>query len=325
MKKSLILILAGCFAVALSSKAGAHIGTKVYPMYELATSDLPDIRDNSISDWEDVLPGASLDQNEFAPLNVAEGAGINTADLAYQVFFAWNSASQHVYMAIRRVDDKYVNTYAGGSLTDLWRYDSIEFMMDGDHSGGAYNGFDANIYSAEEIKLLSNFQAQQYVAIAESPDGRQLGYQGSGQDWVTVPPWADAGGYAEGESPSTSVIEMYVTAWDELNWQGPALSKRSTLAGNKVVGFQISVPDFDTVCEGCAAPVTVTNSDGTQTTSVPSSYHGFHTLSGQPNTWRLAENFVDGQLIPCKTGDCGAAPITAVETDSWGRIKASFK
>ena len=37
-------------------------------------------------------------------------------------------------------------------------------------------------------------------------------------------------------------------------------------------------------------------------------------------------NFVDGELIPCDTGDCGAPsrPVTAVEPSSWGRIKASF-
>ena len=303
MKKSLVFVLAAGLVVALCGAVSAHIGTTIYPIYELPTSDLPDLHDGTLEDWEDVLPGTSLDHNDFAPLNVADGAGINPEDLAYRVFMAWHSAGQHLWMAIERVDDVYVNTYEGGDLTGLWRFDSIEFMVDGDHSGGAYNGFSADEYSEEERKLLSNYQAQQYVAIAESPDGRLLGYQGAGQAWVTVPPWADAGGYSMGESPNTSVIEMYVTAWDECNWQGPELSKRSELVADKIIGFQISVPDFDTEA---------------------GQYHGFHTLSGQPNTWRLAENFVDGQLIPCDTGDCGAAPETAVKADSWGRIKASF-
>lgn len=308
MKRCLVLAL----GLALATGASAHIGTKIYPIYELPTSDLPDLRDGTLDDWEDVLPGASLDHNEFAPLNFADGAGINPADLAYRVFFAWHSAGQHLYMAIERVDDKYVNTYQGGDLTNLWQYDSIEFMLDGDHTGGQYNRWDDNVYSAEEIKLLTNFQAQQYVAIAETPDGRHLGYQGNGQGWVTLPPWADAGGFSEGESPNTSVIEMYVTPWDELNWQGPEVSKRSELRANKIIGFQISVPDFDTYCFSCDP-----DGDG---------YHGFHTLSGQPATWRLAENFVDGQLIPCDTGDCGSAPtLSAVQADSWARIKASFR
>lgn len=302
MKKSFVMMLAGLLVVALSGMAGAHIGTVIYPMYELATADLPDLRDGTLQDWEDVLPGSSLDHNAFAPLNVADGAAINPADLAYRVFFAWSSAEQRIYMAIERVDDVYINTYAGGDLTNLWQFDCVEFMIDGDHTGGAYNGFSAEEYTAEEIKLLTNYQAQQYPAIAEAPDGRQLGYQGSGQGWVTVPPFGDAGGFSFGESPNTSVIEMAVTPFDELNWQGPQLSKRSDLFANKIVGFQISVPDFD---------------------AAAGAYHGFHTLSGQPNTWRLAEMFVDGELVPCTGGDCGAGP-TAVQSDSWARIKASF-
>jgi len=304
MKRVAIMVLALGFVLGISTGSNAHIGGLVFPIYEIPTSDLPDLQDGTLEDWEDVLPGTSLDHNSFAPLNVADGAGINPEDLAYRVFFAWHSASQTLHFAIERVDDVYVNTYEGGDLTGLWRFDSLEFMVDGDHTGGSYNGFSGDEYSAEELKLLTNFQAQQYVAVAEAPDGRTLGYQGNGQGWVTLPPFADAGGFAEGESPNTSVIEMYVTAWDELNWQGPAESKRSNLASGRMMGFQISVPDFDTEA---------------------GAYHGFHTLSGQPNTWRMAENFVDGELIGCDIGDCGsAAQPTAVQADTWGRIKATF-
>ena len=301
MKKSLVVMLAAGLIVALCGAVGAHIGTTIYPMYELPTADLPDLRDGTLEDWEDVLPGASLDHNEFAPLNVADGSGINPADLAYRTFMAWHSASQTIHVAIERVDDVYINTYEGGDLTGLWRFDSIEFMVDGDHSGGSYNGGGlGEDLSDEERKLLSNFQAQQWVAVAEAPDGRTLGYQGNGQGWVSLPPYADAGGFSVGEAPNTSVIELYITPWDECNWQGPELSKRSTLEAGRIIGFQFSIPDFDTEA---------------------GAYHGFHTLSGQPNTWREADNFVDGELIACDTGDCGAAAVpTAVKADSWGRI-----
>ena len=310
MRRFATLLLAGALVFAYTGGASAHIGTKVFPMFELPTSDLPDLKDGTLEDWSDVLPGAALDHNDFAPLNVADGAGIDPADLAYRAIFAWHSAGSHLYMAIERVDDVYVNSYEGGDLTSLWQHDSIEFMLDGDHTGGSYNGFSADDYSEEELKLLSNFHAQQYVAVPESPDGRILGYQGAGQGWVTSPPYADAGGFNDGqESPNTAVIEIMVTPWDELNWQGPELSKKTNLVAGNIMGFQISVPDFDAGCATCD----------------PGGYHGFHTLSGQPNTWRLAENFVDGELIGCDGGDCGAAAATAVETDSWGRIKANLR
>ena len=304
MRRISILVLAAAMVLAFGTASSAHIGGLVFPIFELPTSDLPDINDGTLEDWEDVLTGTSLDHNSFEPLAVGDGAAVDPADLAYRMFMAWHSAGQHFWVAIERVDDVYINTYEGGDLTGIWRFDSVEIMLDGDHTGGAYNGFSADDYSEEEIKLLSNFQAQQYVCVAESPDGRLLGYQGSGQGWVPLPPWSDAGGFSVGEAPNTSVIEMYLTAWDELNWAGAAQSKRSSLAAGKMVGFQYSVSDFDTEA---------------------GAYHGFHTLSGQPNTWRMAENFVDGELIPCDTGDCGSAPATAVQSDSWGRIKASVR
>ena len=76
MKKSLVLMLVVGLVVALSGVASAHIGTDIFPLYELPTADLPDLRDSTLEDWEDVLPGTSLDHNSFAPLNVADGAGI---------------------------------------------------------------------------------------------------------------------------------------------------------------------------------------------------------------------------------------------------------
>ena len=91
----------------------------VVDVFELPSSDLPDLNDGTLEDWEDVLPGASLDHNDFAPLNVSDGAGIDPGDLAYRAFMAWNSADQRVYFAIERVDDVYINTYEGGDLTGI--------------------------------------------------------------------------------------------------------------------------------------------------------------------------------------------------------------
>ena len=122
MRRLATLLLAGALVFAYSDIASAHIGTKIFPMFELPTSDLPDLRDGTLEDWSDVLPGAALDHNDFAPLNVADGAGIDPADLAYRAFFAWHSAGSHLYMAIERVDDVYVNSYEGGDLTSLWQH-----------------------------------------------------------------------------------------------------------------------------------------------------------------------------------------------------------
>jgi len=302
MKKLVILLLALSMTVAFGALVSAQ---DAFPVYEISTDDLPDLRDNTLSDWEDVLPGTSLTHDDFAPLAVADGAGIDPADLAYRTFLAWHSATQTIYICLERVDDVYINTYEGGAPQDMWQYDGLEFMVDGDHSGGSYNGFSVDEYGEEQAKLLSGYQAQQYVLLPESGNGVTIGSNTSASGWATNLPWADGGGFAEGEAPTTSVMEGYFTAWDALNWQGPGLSTRSTLAEGRVIGFQLSVMDWDVV--------------GT--------YHAFHTLSGLASTWREADNFVKGELIGCDYGDCGSAPIepTAVESESWGRIKASLQ
>ncbi len=74
MRRISILVLAAAMVLAFGTVASAHIGGLVFPIYELPTSDLPDLFDGTLEDWEDVLPGTSLDHNSFEPLNVADGA-----------------------------------------------------------------------------------------------------------------------------------------------------------------------------------------------------------------------------------------------------------
>ncbi len=51
----------------------------------------------------------------------------------------------------------------------------------------------------------------------------------------------------------------------------------------------------------------------------PGNYTGFYTIFGGESGWRTADDFVDGELIPCDSGGCGTLPdISAVGLDSWG-------
>ena len=301
MKRSLTILLTICLGVVLSTSAFGQ----VYPLYELSTADLPDLNDGSmdLEDWEDVLPGLALTMDDFEPMAVGDGAGRDAADLDYQVYLAWNSAEQRIWCAIKRVDDVYINTYEGGNPPSMWQHDGIELMLDGDHTAGSFNGFSADEYGEEQAKLLVGYQAQQYVVLPSSPDGMAIGSNTSASGWCTLEPWGSHGGSTQGEAPTTTVIEFAITAWDALDWHGAGVSQRSVLEAGRIIGFQISVMDWDVV--------------GT--------YHAFHNLNGLANTWREADNFVDGDLIGCEGGDCGAAPATAVESNSWGRIKASLR
>jgi len=285
----LAIILIG----VLAGEATAHLGDIVYPIYELPTSDLPDLHDGTLEDWEEALPSASLNHNDFVFEDIGLGGGIDPADLAFRVFLAWHSASQKLYMAVELLDDVYLGTREGYT----------QLRVDGDHSGGQYALFGEG---TEEDRQLDYVQAQQYSAKPEWNNTDRLLISRPAWTWTTLPPWADAGGFQYGELPNYSAVEFAVTAWDDLNWQGPELSRRSVLEAGNIIGFQIRLMDLD-------KPLFT---KGAYWLALPTVSSGFHDL--------FAENFVDGELIPCDRGDCSGA-TTAVSQDSWGRIKASFR
>ena len=295
MKRTLLTM---AMALGLASGASAHIGDKIYLIFEIPDADRAsiDLKDGSVADWEDVVGDPSLVATDFyADPTVGEGAQYDPADLDYRIWLGWNSTDSILYLAQERVDNVYINTYPGGNVGDLWSYDSVEFMLDGDHTGGDYTGSADVNWTADEQKLNNNRTAQQYLGIATSPDGKTVGYLGAGAGWVNELPYADGGGGATGEGPTTTVMELYVTPFDDLIWNSPGDSKPSALASGKIIGFKLSIPDFDTA---------------------PQAYRAFHTLTGQAATWRYAERFADGRLV--------GSGVTAVESETWGRVKASF-
>jgi len=297
MRKSLVGLIAIGLVCGLTSGASAHIGEDVYLLFEYSAADLADIdlSDGSIEDWEDVIgEPAFLPTDMYADPTVGDGAQYDPADLDYRIWLGYNGASGHMWFAMERVDNVYFGREYDGSSP--WNYEAIECMLDGDHTGGDYTGSANPDWTAEEQTLNNNRHAQQYIAVADDPSGRHVFYLGAGAEWVNDVPYADGGGISIGDGPTESVIEFYCTPFDDLIWDSPADSKATPLTDGKIIGFQISCPDTD---QG------------------PGQDRAFHTISGQAATWRYAERFVDGRLV-------GAGGATAVEDNSWGRIKASL-
>jgi len=263
----------------LSGLCAAHQPTDVtYQIVGLTDTDVAAIQlDGNLGDWRTILGDPVLTGEDFfADPNVGDGAAYNPADLEFNVWMGWHQPSGRIYVAIERIDDFYINAYAGGNLGDLWRHDSVEFMVDGDHSGGDYSEVADPGWTAEEQMLNDNRTAQHYLAIADDPDWQHIGYQGAGGGWVNAPPYTDGAGISIGSDPTHSIVEFYVTPFDDLIWNDPGASVPSTLAANEIIGFNIAIPDFDTD---------------------PGTYHAFHTLAGQPQTWRYADRFTDGLLL----------------------------
>ena len=293
-----ISMLCVALAVGLVGNANAHIGEQVYLIFEISDADLQDINlfDADITDWEEVVGDASLSPDDFfADPTVGDGASYNPADMDYRVWVGWNESSNRLYLAAERTDDVYINEYGGGAPASVWQYDSVEFMIDGDHSGGQYNFNNEDSFTDEEKARLQNSQAQKWNAIFDSPDGRILGYPGQAA-WLNQPPLSDGGGGSAGGGPTRMVLEIYVTPYDDIIATDQEGSLATDLEAGNVIGFQIAMPDFDTA---------------------PQAYRGYHNLSGQAATFRYAERFVDGRLI-------SSGGATVVADQSWARIKASF-
>jgi len=285
-------------SLALNGESNAHLGDRVFPIWEIPSADLPDLYDGTLEDWEAVLPGTSLDYHDFVNLIPKR---TDPSDLAFRVFLAWHSASQRIFVAIERLDNVLIS-----------EADQMAVRIDGDHSGGRY-AYWGDEFSEEEIKRFSHSQAQAYRIWAYSPEGVHLIHAGAAAPWVIWPPWGDAGGFQGGEAPSYSAVEIAITPWDDLNWEGPGSSRRSRLEGGKIIGLDISVTDVDEPLKDGSAPL----QNGYRLAS------GGH-LQGGAGIW--ADEFVDAELIPCNVGDCGALPnISAVRSDPWGRIKTSFR
>ena len=166
-----MLSAAVLLTVALAGAAGAHRGDIIYPIYELPTSDLPDLHDGTLSDWEGVLPGASMDQDYFVPYG---GDEIDPEDLAFRVFLAWHDASQRLFVGVERVDNVYIGPGQQG--------DGMLFFVDGDHSGGEYETGTSSEEESEADKEFNHVQAQWYWAIPENLGDRPLLGEGGPQE-----------------------------------------------------------------------------------------------------------------------------------------------
>ena len=124
------------------------------------------------------------------------------------------------------------------------------------------------------------------------------------------PPYADGGGRVLGEHPTISVTEFYVTPFDRFVWNSPEESLVSELYPGKIIGFAIGVVDND-LTEGFPLD----------------SIHYLRTeeLSEDCGGWSLYPHCSDGFSLGLLLGPGGEIPdISAVESITWGRIKAQF-
>lgn len=296
------LFIAGLL-VALASTAYAHVGDKLFMFYELTDEDLAqiDLHDSSADDWRDVVGEPSLTASEFYVGAGGDAPDYDPADLDFQIWLGWHQATNRIYVAMECSDNAYINQYGGrAGNTHMSLHDSMQFAIDGDHSGGEYDFVPNDFSTLDEFLQVTQAQAQCYFALARTPDTHYVNLGYGFDDWYTQPPYVDGGGGIIGEAPVISVIEFCVTPFDRLVKDSPEQTVISALSPGKVIGFFLGIFDYD---------------------SAPKQLHAGYSVYPSHDTFFTADFFADGVLV----GAGGAAPeVSAVENDSWGRIKASF-
>lgn len=307
MMKFSIWILITAQLTMFNQIAQAHIGEKLIPFFELTDGDLLqiDLHDGSVEDWLTTIGEPSLTLSDFlSDSRLGEGTFYDPSDLDFRMWLGWHQATSRIYVAAECVDNFYINEYEGrSSATAIYDYDSIQFYIDGDHSGGQFQFFPDDFSNSGEFRLAHYAQAQSYDGIAYTPDKQYVSNPLYGYaKWLVSPPYADGGGGIFGEKPTVSIIEFFVTPFDQFVWNNPDESVVSELFPGKIMGLSMIVGDFD---------------------DVPGRLHAVYILPPTNEKFSFfSEFFADGVLV----GKSGQIPeISLVEHNTWGRIKESFK
>ncbi len=297
--------------------AEAQESERIYPFVELTDADLAqiDVTDGSVNEWIDLLGEPTLTALDFQIR--PDRPPYDPADMDHRAWLAWHGATQRLYVAVERADDIYINKYEydGTIRSCIWMNEhdsSVFFGVDGDASGGEYRRFSEgsiNIGAGfdEELRLRINQHAQDYIVLGDIVGGGphvclvdQSLY--NDEDWFNLSPYAEGGGASFGEQPTLSVTEFYVTPFDRLIQDSPEESVVSTLSRGTLIGFILTIADLDE--EGAWRAETA------------------HSIVGQ-DYWSdttNADTFARGLLV----GPGGEVPDSAVESVTWGRIKAMF-
>ena len=280
--------------LGLAGGTSAHIGDEI------------DLTDGSVDDWHEVIGEPSLTASDF----FWEGQPYDPSDLDFRIWLAWHQGTSTLWIAMERFDDLYVNYYDGDEPWEMQLWDSsLRFMVDGDHTGGEYSHFlgrYCELCTAEQV-LEDQRQAQEWMAIAETPDGEHLFHFGASK-WVAGEPYAAAGGGAIGQTPTITVTEVRVTSFDDLIYDDEDASEASRLYPGKTIGLEIVTYDNDDPG----------HEDG------PRQWNRL-SLTGSTRGRRDADFLFDGLLVGVGDDPSRYDDASAVEPSSWGRIKAALR
>ena len=291
-------------AMTIGPVVDAHLPEGVtYLAIQFPDSHIPTI-DGDLSDW-DFVPNAyrivTEDMYEQLAGMGKGGTGVDLEDMTILVMTGWNEGTNMLYTGAQTFDNVHMVLRPTGDPSLMWQQDVMEVMIDIDHSGGLFAGFEG--LTEEELKRQVGAQGTQFCMAYPNADGINI-HCYMAATWATDPPYFYTGFDYVGEDlgEGTTTYEMAYTPWVDLNWMGPDQGIVGDLEEGQIIGMGIAFGDYDD-------PET------------PTEYHAYWAISGQGETFKRAERLGDFMLAPLEKECTGVA----VDANTWGRIKANLR
>jgi len=315
MKK--VLSVASMLAVGImlqASVVSAHVpipGIDSATLFQWPAGQEPTL-DGDLSEW-DIVP-----EDYYGPFDshfeYYLGLGQENAEsnLSFRVVAGWSAGTNRLYFMMERFDNYWDRNGVGAVAAGD---DSWEIMIDADHGGEQHFALADDFEDADELQRnQGRFAQNAHCVWPEMPDAnRAVGWKwffNSNSTWHDEAPWGDYGFQLDGQANSgevTARIEMMSAAWDDFHWIGPDDSQIHTFTEGNTIGLGWVVHDMDSAEEDNGGA-----SDG-----------GWG-INPNIQMWFDCGNCSDFLLAPIDPRVDFSNVPTAVEDDSWGRIKAVY-
>ncbi len=243
------------------------------------------------NEWS-VIPEFYWQDTSMMP-DTKEGAEMDLSDWSAKAAVSWSEATNRFYLYSEVFDDFSVKA-------DTW-----QIVVDADHSGGRFQGIEG-LETDEDKERWGGAHGQQYEFFNTIGEGTTEQFVWAKADWLraegfTVPEYTFEG---DANGAGTTFMEIQLTPWDDMNWEGPDASIIHDLVEGDVVGLGYNWMDYED-----------------PEASNGEAWESFWNLTANSQMFWDASAINDFELAPV---DDSVNFPTAVEATSWGRIKTRF-
>lgn len=299
MKKIIVMAAVLGLVLATSAPSSAHVPSDknfaavMVPIGEDGVRDLN--IDGDLGEWDNVPSAFWTTHDDMVEMITGTQGDPDAGNLAERIIVGWHPETNYLYFMEEKFDQQF--------FTVEETNDNITIVIDANHSGGQFYG-----EAIEEVDYSRS--AQHWKTVFNAPDNPIFLWGGTSV-WATAEPYTGSSFIVDGENggPSTLTCESWFTPYDDLpsDSTGPDDDRIiiNDLTEGAFVGIGLSVQDDDNGPSG--------------------GYDGYWVHTGDVIAYYHADALVDYLLQGFNANYWVAGGnVTAVETDSWARIKAGF-